>query len=87
MPPGAVLGIVGANGMGKSTLVKLIVGAEEPDEGVSSASRQPSPARHPHCPPNACTWLTRASSIPALSGDSIGRHRRPRLRRPIALGA
>jgi len=33
MPPGAVLGIVGANGMGKSTLVKLIVGAEEPDEG------------------------------------------------------
>jgi len=33
LPPGAVLGVVGANGMGKSTLIRLIVGEEEADAG------------------------------------------------------
>jgi sulfate-transporting ATPase len=31
--PGAIIGVVGANGMGKSTLMKMIVGKEEPDSG------------------------------------------------------
>jgi energy-dependent translational throttle protein EttA len=31
--PGAILGITGANGLGKTTLIKCIVGSEEPDEG------------------------------------------------------
>lgn len=34
MPPGAIVGVTGANGLGKTTLVNLIVGREEPDEGV-----------------------------------------------------
>jgi ATP-binding cassette ChvD family protein len=34
MPPGAIVGITGANGLGKTTLVNMIVGREEPDEGV-----------------------------------------------------
>ena len=33
LPPGAILGVVGANGMGKSTLLKMILGQLEPDGG------------------------------------------------------
>ena len=34
MPPGAIVGVTGANGLGKTTLVNMIVGREEPDEGT-----------------------------------------------------
>ena len=34
LPPGAILGVVGANGMGKTTLMRMILGQEEPDEGT-----------------------------------------------------
>ena len=33
LPPGAILGIVGANGMGKTTLLRMILGQETPDAG------------------------------------------------------
>ena len=33
LPPGAVVGVVGANGMGKSTLLRMILGEESPDSG------------------------------------------------------
>jgi ATP-binding cassette ChvD family protein len=33
MPPGAVLGIIGPNGRGKTTLLKMITGREQPDSG------------------------------------------------------
>ncbi len=33
LPPGGVVGIIGANGAGKTTLFKLITGAESPDGG------------------------------------------------------
>jgi ATPase subunit of ABC transporter with duplicated ATPase domains len=33
IPPGAVVGIVGANGAGKTTLFKMITGVDEPDAG------------------------------------------------------
>ena len=33
VPPGGILGIIGANGAGKSTLLKMIMGQEEPDAG------------------------------------------------------
>lgn len=33
IPPHAIVGIVGGNGMGKSTLFNIIAGIEEPDEG------------------------------------------------------
>ncbi|MFT7667487.1 MAG: sulfate-transporting ATPase [Planctomycetota bacterium] len=32
--PGAIVGVIGANGMGKSTLMKMIMGMEEPDSGT-----------------------------------------------------
>jgi len=31
--PGAIVGVIGANGMGKSTLMKMILGSEQPDSG------------------------------------------------------
>ena len=34
MPHGAIVGVTGANGLGKTTLVNMIVGREEPDAGV-----------------------------------------------------
>ena len=33
MPKGAIVGIIGANGMGKSTLFKIITGVEQADSG------------------------------------------------------
>jgi ATP-binding cassette ChvD family protein len=34
LPPGGIVGIIGANGAGKSTLFKMILGQEEPDSGT-----------------------------------------------------
>lgn len=36
VPKGAIVGIVGANGMGKSTLFRLLMGHEQPDGGAVS---------------------------------------------------
>ncbi|MCO5167933.1 MAG: energy-dependent translational throttle protein EttA [Planctomycetes bacterium] len=33
IPPGAILGVTGANGLGKTTLIKIILGLEQPDGG------------------------------------------------------
>ncbi len=34
LPPGGIVGVIGANGAGKSTLFKMITGVEKPDEGT-----------------------------------------------------
>ncbi|MBV7481616.1 energy-dependent translational throttle protein EttA [Bordetella sp. BOR01] len=36
VPPGAIVGIIGANGAGKSTLFRMIAGREQPDSGSVS---------------------------------------------------
>jgi ATP-binding cassette ChvD family protein len=33
IPPGAIVGVIGANGAGKTTLLRMIVGEEKPDAG------------------------------------------------------
>ncbi len=33
LPPGGIVGVIGANGAGKTTLFRMIVGEESPDEG------------------------------------------------------
>ena len=48
VPKGAIVGIIGANGMGKSTLFRLLMGHEQPDGGVGPAPPPippPAPAR------------------------------------------
>ncbi len=34
VPPGAIVGIIGANGAGKTTLFRMILGSEKPDSGT-----------------------------------------------------
>jgi len=34
LPPGGIIGVIGANGAGKSTLFKMITGQEQPDKGI-----------------------------------------------------
>jgi len=34
VPPGGILGVIGANGLGKTTLMKIIMGTEEPSGGA-----------------------------------------------------
>ena len=34
LPPGGIIGIIGANGAGKSTLFKMFTGQEKPDSGI-----------------------------------------------------
>jgi energy-dependent translational throttle protein EttA len=34
VPPGAIVGVIGANGAGKTTLFRMIAGQERPDEGT-----------------------------------------------------
>jgi len=34
VPPGAIVGIIGANGAGKTTMFRMIVGSEKPDDGT-----------------------------------------------------
>ena len=33
LPPGGIVGVIGANGAGKTTLFRMIVGEEQPDGG------------------------------------------------------
>lgn len=33
VPPGTIVGVIGPNGVGKSTLIKMIAGLEKPDQG------------------------------------------------------
>ncbi len=34
LPPGGIVGVIGANGVGKTTLFRMMVGQEQPDEGT-----------------------------------------------------
>jgi energy-dependent translational throttle protein EttA len=34
LPPGGIVGVIGANGAGKTTLLKMITGVEQPDSGT-----------------------------------------------------
>jgi energy-dependent translational throttle protein EttA len=44
LPPGGIVGVVGPNGAGKTTLLRLIVGEEEPDDGMLRVGDSVQPA-------------------------------------------
>jgi len=57
--PGDKIGLVGPNGCGKSTLMKILVGREEPDSGI--VERHPSSTigyleQHPEFPAGQTLW-------------------------------
>jgi sulfate-transporting ATPase len=39
VPPGAIVGVIGANGTGKTTLLRLIVGEDDPDSGALTVGK------------------------------------------------
>ena len=39
LPPGGIVGVIGANGAGKTTLFRMIVGQEKPDRGDAAGRR------------------------------------------------
>jgi sulfate-transporting ATPase len=42
VPRGGILGITGANGLGKSTLIKILMGTEKPDSGIVGIGKNTS---------------------------------------------
>jgi ATP-binding cassette ChvD family protein len=44
LPPGGIVGVIGANGAGKSTLFRMIVGEEKPDSGTIRIGETAVPA-------------------------------------------
>ena len=69
MPRGGIVGIIGPNGVGKTTLFKTIVGLEQPDGGIGPRRRDGE------------DLLRRPEPLePAVGEDGLGgRVRRPRL--------
>src|SRR5689334_1272531 len=61
--PSSRIGVVGPNGIGKSTLLHLLAGAEHPDSG--SVTREP--------PGLAVAYLAQERSAPGLSGGEAAR--------------
>ena len=68
--PGARVGVVGANGCGKSTMLKLIAGLEEPDAGTSVRRRGSVVSFLPQHPPAANGTRSRRCSQPAPTSTS-----------------
>ena len=53
LPRAGIVGVIGPNGVGKTTLFRMIIGEEKPDDGVAQGRpdgqdllRRPEPRRH-----------------------------------------
>ncbi|KAI9915628.1 hypothetical protein PsorP6_006852 [Peronosclerospora sorghi] len=67
IPPHAIVGIIGGNGMGKSTLFNIIAGIEEPDEGSVELGKTVSLG---HVSQNRGELSGRRSVYEEISGDN-----------------
>jgi len=68
---GEKVGVVGINGTGKSTLLRIISGEEEPDEGTVIRARHLVISTLPQAPEFDGTKTIRENLSPALSGDAV----------------
>ena len=76
VPPDARVGVVGPNGVGKSTLLRILAGLEEPDRGI--VRRTP--------PALAVEYLPQEETPSAASGGEAARARLAEfLRRPLGV--
>lgn len=71
------IGFVGVNGTGKSTLLKIVAGAVEPEGGNIIRSRELKPAYLPQDPPydNSLTVMQQAMEYLRQSGSDAEEHR------------
>ena len=81
LPPGGIVGVIGANGAGKTTLFRMIAGEESADDGeLTSGRRSSSPTstrRGPiSIPRRRCGRRSPAARTPSLSGSERS-HRAP----------
>ncbi len=90
---GDVYGFLGANGSGKTTTVRMLLGLVLPTSGAAEVLGQPMPARR-HCVlPLLGALVEGPGAYPHLSGranltlfDASGRNRTPRRQRRVRIG-
>lgn len=64
---GEVVALVGPNGVGKSTALRCVIGAEEPDEGEVRLGEHPLDTRQPQARRALCTVIGDLGVLPDLT--------------------
>ena len=65
LPPNAIVGVIGPNGVGKTTLLKIILGEEQPDAGGSGSARRCGSPTWTSCGPGSTRTTPSGRSSPA----------------------
>ena len=73
LPMGSIMGLVGENGAGKSTTLKLILDLLRPGDGEIAILDQPVPASYPHLKEEVGVVLEELSYPAFLTARQVGR--------------